>query len=82
MFVLFQAQCTDDVFEFDKIQYTLDFRIIDGDVGLPQNSFRTSDFLPHGEWIYLHIEVVWRDNQFLMNLATEIMQHNIICSLF
>lgn len=38
------------MFEFDKIQYTLDFRIIEGDVGLPQNSFRTSDFLPHGQY--------------------------------
>ncbi|XP_075739808.1 rho GTPase-activating protein 190-like isoform X5 [Rhipicephalus microplus] len=27
-------------------QYTLDFRIVDGDVGLPHNSFRTD--LPHG----------------------------------
>ncbi|XP_055930700.1 rho GTPase-activating protein 190-like isoform X8 [Argiope bruennichi] len=43
-----KAQCTDDMFEVDKVQYSLDFRIIDGDVGLPQNSFRTSDFLPHG----------------------------------
>ncbi|CAL1291988.1 unnamed protein product [Larinioides sclopetarius] len=44
---IIKAQCTDDMFEVDKVQYSLDFRIIDGDVGLPQNSFRTSDFLPH-----------------------------------
>ncbi|KAH9377360.1 hypothetical protein HPB48_022840 [Haemaphysalis longicornis] len=31
----------------DKAQYALDFRIIDGDVGLPQYSFRTEP-LPHG----------------------------------
>ncbi|KAH9364164.1 hypothetical protein HPB48_021667 [Haemaphysalis longicornis] len=31
----------------DKAQYALDFRIIDGDVGLPQNSFRTEP-LPQG----------------------------------
>ncbi|XP_022243987.1 rho GTPase-activating protein 190-like isoform X14 [Limulus polyphemus] len=43
-----RAYCTDDIFEMEKIQYTLDFRIIDGDVGLPHNSFRTSAFLPHG----------------------------------
>ncbi|XP_076307081.1 LOW QUALITY PROTEIN: rho GTPase-activating protein 190-like [Tachypleus tridentatus] len=43
-----RAYCTDDVFEMEKVRYTLDFRIIDGDVGLPHNSFRTSDFLPHG----------------------------------
>ncbi|GFX54192.1 rho GTPase-activating protein 190 [Trichonephila clavipes] len=44
---IIKAQCTDDMFEVDKVQYSLDFRIIEGDVGLPQNSFRTSDFLPH-----------------------------------
>uniref|UniRef100_A0A2R5LC18 Putative rho-gtpase-activating protein n=1 Tax=Ornithodoros turicata TaxID=34597 RepID=A0A2R5LC18_9ACAR len=43
-----RANCNDDTFELDKIQYSLDFRIIDGDVGLPQNSFRTTDFTPHG----------------------------------
>ncbi|KAH9366955.1 hypothetical protein HPB48_000775 [Haemaphysalis longicornis] len=31
----------------DKAQYALDVRIIDGDVGLPHNSFRTEP-LPHG----------------------------------
>ncbi|KAH9375576.1 hypothetical protein HPB48_009428 [Haemaphysalis longicornis] len=31
----------------DKAQYALDFRIIDGDVGLPHNSFRTEP-LTHG----------------------------------
>ncbi|RWS16264.1 rho GTPase-activating protein 190-like protein, partial [Dinothrombium tinctorium] len=35
-------------FEMDKVRYTLDFRIIDGDVDLPQNSFRTTDFVPQG----------------------------------
>ncbi|KAH9375713.1 hypothetical protein HPB48_022823 [Haemaphysalis longicornis] len=30
----------------DKAQYALDFRIIDGDVGLPHNSFHT-ETLPH-----------------------------------
>lgn len=43
-----RAQCKDDAFEMDKVQYSLDLRIIDGDVGLPQNSFRTTNFLPHG----------------------------------
>ncbi|KAH9367089.1 hypothetical protein HPB48_021732 [Haemaphysalis longicornis] len=32
-------------FRLDKAQYALDFRIIDGDVGLPHNLFRTE---PHG----------------------------------
>ncbi|XP_013791934.2 rho GTPase-activating protein 190-like [Limulus polyphemus] len=43
-----RAYCTEDVFEMEKMQYTLDFRIINGDVGLPHNSFQTSGFLPHG----------------------------------
>ncbi|CAB3372513.1 Hypothetical predicted protein [Cloeon dipterum] len=43
-----RAQCEDDEYEFDCQTYGLDYRIIDGDVSLPQNSFRTSDFLPHG----------------------------------
>ncbi|EEC01507.1 conserved hypothetical protein [Ixodes scapularis] len=43
-----RALCNEDTFELDKVQYSLDFRIIDGDVGLPQNNFRTTDFLPHG----------------------------------
>ncbi|UYV65631.1 RhoGAPp190 [Cordylochernes scorpioides] len=38
----------DGKFEVEKSQYTLDFRIIDGDVSLPQNSFRTTEFMPHG----------------------------------
>ncbi|XP_065352471.1 rho GTPase-activating protein 190 isoform X6 [Cloeon dipterum] len=44
-----RAQCEDDEYEFDCQTYGLDYRIIDGDVSLPQNSFRTSDFLPHGD---------------------------------
>lgn len=45
--IAIKAQTTDDIYEMDKIQYTLDFRIIDGDVGLPHNSFRTLEFMPH-----------------------------------
>uniref|UniRef100_T1J1J5 Rho GTPase-activating protein 190 n=1 Tax=Strigamia maritima TaxID=126957 RepID=T1J1J5_STRMM len=43
-----RGQCEDDEYEMDNVLYALDYRIIDGDVNLPQNSFRTSDFLPHG----------------------------------
>ncbi|XP_046406932.1 rho GTPase-activating protein 190 isoform X3 [Ischnura elegans] len=43
-----RAQCDEDEYEIDCQLYSLDYRIIDGDVSLPQNSFRTSDFLPHG----------------------------------
>ncbi|KAG8238491.1 hypothetical protein J437_LFUL018421, partial [Ladona fulva] len=41
-----RAQCDEDEYEIDCQLYSLDYRIIDGDVSLPQNSFRTSDFLP------------------------------------
>ncbi|KAG1685818.1 Rho GTPase-activating protein 190 [Nymphon striatum] len=43
-----RMKCVDDTIEVDKTKYSLDYRIIDGDVNLPQNSFRTSEFLPHG----------------------------------
>jgi hypothetical protein len=48
--IVLQALCEDDEYEFECQTYGLDYRIIDGDVSLPQNSFRTSDFLPHGEY--------------------------------
>uniref|UniRef100_T1KJS5 Rho-GAP domain-containing protein n=1 Tax=Tetranychus urticae TaxID=32264 RepID=T1KJS5_TETUR len=35
-------------FEYEKIRYTLDFRIIDGDVDLPEYSFQANDFVPQG----------------------------------
>jgi len=44
-----QNQCEDDEYQIDCQVYSLDYRIIDGDVSLPQNSFRTSEFLPHGK---------------------------------
>ncbi|KAL1130273.1 hypothetical protein AAG570_013211 [Ranatra chinensis] len=43
-----RAQCDDDEFEIDCQLYSLEYRIIDGDVSLPQNSFQSTDFLPHG----------------------------------
>lgn len=33
----------------ENVLYTLDYRVISGDVGLPQNSFLTSEFAPHGK---------------------------------
>lgn len=42
-------QTDDDEVEIDCQLYTLGYRVIDGDVGLPHNSFTTSDFMPHGE---------------------------------
>uniref|UniRef100_A0A1B6CUS5 Rho-GAP domain-containing protein n=1 Tax=Clastoptera arizonana TaxID=38151 RepID=A0A1B6CUS5_9HEMI len=43
-----RAQCEDDEYEIDCHLYSLEYRIIDGDVSLPQNSFQSTDFLPHG----------------------------------
>ncbi|GLH15540.1 Rho GTPase-activating protein 190 [Gryllus bimaculatus] len=43
-----RVQCDDDEYEIDCQLYSLDYRIIDGDVSLPQNSFKTSKFLPNG----------------------------------
>ncbi|XP_066603982.1 rho GTPase-activating protein 190 isoform X2 [Prorops nasuta] len=45
-----RAQTDDDEVEIDSQLYTLGYRIIDGDVGLPHNSFTTSDFMPHGSF--------------------------------
>lgn len=44
-----QVHCDDDEYEIDCRLYSLDYRIIDGDVSLPQNSFQTSKFLPNGK---------------------------------
>lgn len=45
-----RAQCEDDEYEIDCQPYSLDYRIICGDVSLPHNSFRTADFVPHGSF--------------------------------
>lgn len=41
-------QKVNETFEVDDVRYTLDFRIIEGDVDLPQNAFNTSEFSPQG----------------------------------
>ena len=43
-----RALCDEDEYEMDNQVYSLDYRIIDGDVSLPQNSFRTTEFTPQG----------------------------------
>ena len=43
----------DDEFEHEGQIFSLDYRTISGDVSLPENAFRTQDFLPHGEWVHL-----------------------------
>lgn len=55
--VILQAQCEDDEYEIDCQFYSLDYRIINGDVSLPHNSFRTADFVPHGSFcVYSNAE--------------------------
>ncbi|XP_048511916.1 rho GTPase-activating protein 190 isoform X3 [Athalia rosae] len=52
-----KAQTEDDEVEIDLQIYTLGYRVIEGDVGLPHNSFTTSDFMPHGSFcIYANEE--------------------------
>jgi hypothetical protein len=52
-----RAQCEDDEYEIDCQFYSLDYRIINGDVSLPHNSFRTADFVPHGSFcVYSNAE--------------------------
>lgn len=43
-----RSVCEDDEFELDNQIFSLDYRSIDGDVSLPQNSFKTPEFSPHG----------------------------------
>lgn len=43
-----RVQCDEDEYELDCHLYTLDYKIIDGDVSLPENSFKGTDFLPNG----------------------------------
>lgn len=51
--------------EIDCQLYTLGYRIIDGDVGLPHNSFTTSDFMPHGKYFFLSINICLTRMKFL-----------------
>lgn len=43
-----RALCDEDEFEMDSQPFALDYRIIDGDVSLPQHSFRAANFTPQG----------------------------------
>ncbi|XP_045127735.1 rho GTPase-activating protein 190-like [Portunus trituberculatus] len=46
-----RSVCEDDEFELDNQVFSLDYRSIDGDVSLPQNSFKTPEFTPHGLYL-------------------------------
>lgn len=64
-----RAQTEDDEVEIDCRLYTLGYRIIDGDVGLPHNSFTTSDFMPHGKYFFLRFVCVFREKRSLSQCA-------------
>ncbi|XP_044740901.1 rho GTPase-activating protein 190 isoform X2 [Chrysoperla carnea] len=52
-----QAQCEDDEYEINGQMYTLDYRIISGDLSQSYNSFRTADFTPQGSFcVYSNAE--------------------------
>lgn len=40
--------CKNDTFSHQDEMFSLDYRTVSGDVSLPENAFRTQDFLPHG----------------------------------
>ena len=45
-----KALCnTEDEFMHQDEVFSLDYRCVSGDVSLPENAFRTQDFLPHGK---------------------------------
>ena len=35
----------------------MDYRTVSGDVSLPENAFRTQDFLPHGKQLSTYIQI-------------------------
>ena len=44
----------DEFMHQDEV-FSLDYRRVSGDVSLPENAFRTQDFLPHGKpYTYIH----------------------------
>ncbi len=40
---------SDDEFLHNDQVFSLEYRCVSGDVSLPENAFRTQDFLPHGK---------------------------------
>lgn len=63
-----RAQTEDDEVEIDCQMYTLGYRIIDGDVGLPHNSFTTSDFMPHGKYSFMKVKIMLRVKSNIYNV--------------
>lgn len=50
--------CVNDEYTSDGDSFTLDYRPIDGDVSLPQNSFKTATFVPNGKLGVMRIIVL------------------------
>ena len=46
---------SDDEFLHQDEIFSLDYRCVSGDVSLPENAFRTQDFLPHGKPLFYYI---------------------------
>ena len=44
-----QDVCPTGEYDMGQRTYSLDFRIVEGDVTKPENAFKTDDFSPHGE---------------------------------
>ncbi len=55
-----KAMCRDDEFEHEGQVFSLDYRVISGDVSLPENAFRTQDFLPHGKNSCKSLQRAWQ----------------------
>ena len=43
---------SDEEFLHQDEIFSLDYRCVSGDVSLPENAFRTQDFLPHGKTLF------------------------------
>ena len=51
-----KALCNDeDEFMYQDDVFSLDYRSVSGDVSLPENAFRTQDFLPHGKTCFVYL---------------------------
>ncbi len=47
--VFVQVLCVEDEYTLDGQIYSLDYRTLEGDVSLPHNAFKTTDFTPNGK---------------------------------
>ena len=59
---------SDDEFLHQDEIFSLDYRCVSGDVSLPENAFRTQDFLPHGKPIIHFLKI---PNSFFVRTCRE-----------